>query len=150
MNDSNDEQQAINSIRAKSIEAVQTAKSGQLGEPLRPTTSVTGRKGWHFASLIVLIPLGAIAIIVYLLRSVLAERYEGLGAALCAVACGGFLVWHAIHLFAEEDKLQDDLLEANKWPVSPPEENSDERQTNPTAPPPEQDKTPVAKELLNL
>ena len=136
MNDSNKEQTAINTDRAKSIEAVQMAKSSQLGEPLRRTTSVTRRKGWHFASLIVLMPLGAIGVILYLLRSAFAEEFVGLGAALCAAACAGFLVWHLIHLFAEEDKLQDDLLKANKWPVSPPEENSDERQTNPTAPQP--------------
>ncbi|HMD54259.1 MAG TPA: hypothetical protein VKJ65_06920, partial [Phycisphaerae bacterium] len=72
MNDSNKEQTAINTDRAKSIEAVQMAKSSQLGEPLRRTTSVTRRKGWHFASLIVLMPLGAIGVILYLLRSAFA------------------------------------------------------------------------------
>jgi hypothetical protein len=93
--------------------------------PATKRTSIPRWKRLHFKSRIVLMLLAAIAVIVYLLRSGLAKQYEGLGAALCAVACVGFLVWHAIHLFAEEDKLQDDLLKANKWPVSPPEENSD-------------------------
>jgi hypothetical protein len=60
-------------------------------------------KRWRFKSSVVLMLLAACAIIVYLLRSGLAKQYEGLGAALCAIACGGFLVWHVIHLFAEED-----------------------------------------------
>jgi hypothetical protein len=137
MSDPNKEQPAINTIRAKSIEAVQATKSGQPGEPLHPTTPVTRRKRWHFASSIVLMSLGAIAVIVYLLRSALAEEYEGLGAALCAVACGGFLVWHLIHLLAEEDKLQDQQLNANQATVSPPEPNPAELQTNLTTPPPE-------------
>jgi hypothetical protein len=124
---------AINTIRTKSTEAVQTAKSEHPGTALRSTTPVTRRKRWHFASLIVLMSLGAIAVIVYLLRSVLAERYEGLGAALCAIACGGFLVWHLIHLFAEEDQLQ---LNANQETVSPPDPDP-AGQTNLTTPPPE-------------
>ena len=128
------EQLAVNALRAKSIEAVQATKSNQPGEPLPPTTPVTRRKRWHFASSIVLMSLGAIAVIVFLLRSVLAERYEGLGAALCAVACGGFLVWHLIHLFAEEDKMQ---LNANQESVSPPEPDPAGPQTNLTTPPPE-------------
>jgi hypothetical protein len=80
-------------------------------------------KRLHFKSRIVLMLLAAIAVIVYLLRSGLARQYEGLGAALCAVACGGFLVWHVIHLFAEQDELQEQQLHEN--------------QTNPTMPPPE-------------
>lgn len=105
--------------------------------PATKRTSIPRWKRLHFKSRIVLMLLAAIGVILYLLRSAFTEEFVGLGAALCAAACAGFLVWHAIHLFAEEDKLQDDLLKANKWPVSPPEENSDERQTNPTAPPPE-------------
>lgn len=110
MNDSKKEQLAIKTDHTETIEAVQSTTSGQLGEPLHPTTSVTWRKCWHVVSLIVLMPLGAIGVILYLLRSAFAEEFEGIGAALCAVACGGFLVWHLSHLFAEEDKLQDQQL----------------------------------------
>ena len=81
--------------------------------------------------------LAAIAVIVYLLRSGLAKAYEGLGAALCAVACGGFLVWHVIHLFAEQDKLQEEQLNTNQATVSPSQPNPAEKETNPTTPPPE-------------
>jgi hypothetical protein len=91
-----------------------------------PATKRTSTPRWkrlHFKSRIVLMLLAAIAVIVYLLRSGLAKQYEGLGAALCAVACGGFLVWHVIHLFAEQDELQERQLREN--------------QTNPTTPPPE-------------
>jgi hypothetical protein len=41
MNDSNKEHLAVNTDRTKSIEAIQAAKSGNPGEPLRPTTSVS-------------------------------------------------------------------------------------------------------------
>ena len=121
MNDSNEEHLVINTDRTKSIEDVQATKPAQLGEPLRPTTPVTRRKRWHFANLIVLMSLGAIGVVLYLLRSAFAEEFEGLGAALCAVACGGFLVWHLIHLLAEEDKLQEQKLNANQATVSSPE-----------------------------
>jgi hypothetical protein len=67
------------------------------------TTPRSHWKRWRFKSSVVLMLLGVSAIIVYLLRSGLAKQYEGVGAALCAIACGGFLVWHAVHLFAEED-----------------------------------------------
>ncbi len=137
MNDKKMEPLAINTNRTGSIEAVQATTSGQLGEPLHPTTLVARRKGWHFASLIVLLPLGAIGVILYLLRSAFAEEFEGIGAALCAVACGGFLVWHVIHLFAEQDKVEEEQLNPTQATVSPPEPNPVRQESNLTLPPPE-------------
>ena len=136
MSDQSIEQPAINTDRTKSIEAVQATKSGLRSEPPRPTTSVARRKGWHFASLIVLMPFGAVGVIFYLLRSAFAKEFEGIGAALCVVACGGFLVWHVIHLFAEQDKLQEEQLNANQATVSPPEQIPAGQETNLTTPPP--------------
>jgi threonine/homoserine/homoserine lactone efflux protein len=68
--------------------------------------------------------LGAFAVIIYLLRSGLAKQYEAFAAPLCAIACGGFLVWHAIHLFAEEDAIEEQTEAAAdreaKLPAPPP------------------------------
>jgi hypothetical protein len=136
MNDSNEEQLDINTDRAKSTEVVQAAKPDQFDESMQLTTPVTPRKGWHFISLIFLMPLGAIGVVLYLLRHVFTADYEGLGAALCAVACGGFLVRHVIHLFAEEDKMQDQQRNANQATVLPLKPNPTELQINPSAQPP--------------
>ena len=135
MNDSNEEQPDINTDSAKSIKSAQATKSGNHGELLHPTTSVTRRKRGRFASLIALILLGAIAVIVFVPRSVLAQRYEGLGVALCVIACGGLLVRHALRVLAEQDKLQEDQLNADQATVSPSQPNPAELQTNPAAPP---------------
>jgi hypothetical protein len=72
---------------------------------------IAGWKRWHFKSRIILMLLGAVAIIVYLLQSGLAKQYAGVGAALCAIACGGFLVWHLVHLFAEEDAIEEQQID---------------------------------------
>jgi|HubBroStandDraft_5_1064220.scaffolds.fasta_scaffold139361_2 divalent metal cation (Fe/Co/Zn/Cd) transporter len=74
--------------------------------------SGAGWKRWHHKSRIVLMLLGAVAVIVYLFQAGLAKQYAGLGAALCVIACGGFLVWHAIHLFTEEDAFDEQQLAA--------------------------------------
>jgi len=137
MNDSNKEPPAINTDRAKSIEAVQATKSGDPGGPLHPTTSVTRRKHRHFVRLIALLSLGAIAVIVFVPRSVLAQRYESLGVALCAIACGGLLVRHLLRVLAAEDKLQEQQLKADQATVLPSESNPAGQQTNLTTPPPE-------------
>ncbi len=137
MQDNKMDHLAKNSIRTESIVAVPTTKSVPPGGPLRPATPVTRRKRWHSASLAVLMPLGAIGVVVYLLRPALAKEYEGVGAALCAVACGGFLVWHFIHLLAEEDEVEEQQFNANQATVPPPEPNSAGQETNPTTPPSE-------------
>lgn len=137
MSDKKIQQPAINTDNTKSSEAVPATKSGHLGERLRPTTPIARWKHWHFKSSIILMSLGAIAVIVYLLRSGLGKQYEGLGAALCAVACGGFLVWHAIHLFAEQDALEEQQLHVNQATASSPQPNPVGQETNQTTPPPE-------------
>jgi hypothetical protein len=112
-------------------------KYGNSGEPLHPTTSVTRRKRRHFLELIALISLGVIAFIIFVARSAIAQPYEGLGIALCAVACGVLLVRQALRVFAEQDKLEEEQLNADQVTVSPTERNPAGLQTNPTAPPPE-------------
>lgn len=74
--------------------------------------------------------LGAVAIIVYLVRSGLAQQYEGLGAALCAVAVGLFLVWHTIHFFAEQDAAE----EQNEATVLAERLNAADKETSSAAP----------------
>lgn len=74
--------------------------------------------------------LGVCAIIVYLLRAGLAKQYEGVGAALCVIACFLFLVWHLVHLFAEQD-----AVEEKEYPEEFPELKSANKDSNPTAPP---------------
>ena len=90
-------------------------------------TPVAGWKRLHHKSRIILMLLGVIAIIVYLVQSGHAKEYAGVGAALCAIACGGFLVWHAVHLFAEQDAIDEQLAE---------------KETNPTTSPPQSGITP--------
>jgi len=75
--------------------------------------------------------LGAIALIVYLVLSGLAKEYAGLGAALCAFAVGGFLIWHAMHLFLEEDVIEEQQINIDKRTVSSPQQNPDGKETNP-------------------
>jgi hypothetical protein len=124
MNDQTNEPSTNVTGRAKSIEPIQAA-----------TPAVVKRKRWHFAGSIVLMSLGVIAVIVYLLQFGFGKQYEGLGAALCAVACGGFLVWHVIHLFAEQDTLEEQQFHLNRATVSSPQANSAGQATNLTTPP---------------
>ncbi len=137
MNDSNEGQLAIHAGPTRSIEAVQASKSGNPGEPLDPTTLVAQRKRRHFVKLIALMSLGAIAIIIYVLRPALVRSYEGIAVALCVAACGLFLVRRFIRVLAEEDKLQDQELDANQATVSSSQPNPAGLPTNPAEPPPE-------------
>lgn len=82
---------------------------------------------WKHKTSVLLMLLGAVAIVVYLLRSGLAKEYEGLGAALCAFAVGGFLIWHAVHLFTEEDAFDEQQLRAKHSSQQPnPAEQGDQ------------------------
>jgi F0F1-type ATP synthase assembly protein I len=137
MSDSNKEQPAINTRRNKSIQAVQATKSDQPSDPLDPTTSVARRKRRHFIELIALISLGAIGFIIFVSRSAIAQPYEGLGIALCAVACGVLLVRHAFRVLTEQDKLEEEQVNADQATFSPSEPNPAGQETNPTTPPPE-------------
>ena len=89
----------------------------------KSTEAVTRRKRRHRMRLIILILLGVAGVIVYLLHPGLIKRYEGLGFALCAVAWGIFMIWHVIHLFAEEDEIEEQQIDVNQTTVSPPESN---------------------------
>jgi len=135
MSDSNKERPAVNTRRNKSIEAVQAAKSYQASDPPETTTSVKRRKRRHFVELIALISLAAIAFIIFVSRSAIAQPYEGLGIALCVVACGILLVRHAFRVLMEQDKLQEEQLD--QATVSPPQSNPAEIQADPTLSPPE-------------
>jgi divalent metal cation (Fe/Co/Zn/Cd) transporter len=84
----------------------------------------TGLKHWHYKSRIVLMVLGLVAIIVYLLQAGLAKQYAGLGAALCVISVGGFLIWHAMHVFLEEDVIEEQQINTDKATVSPPQQKS--------------------------
>jgi hypothetical protein len=137
MNDSNEEQLAINTNRTKSFEAVQTGKSCNPCELLHSTTSITQRKRRYFVRLIALMSLGAIVVIAYVPRSALAQSYEGFAAALCVIACGVFLVRRVIRLMAEEDKLQEQQFNANQAAVLSSQPSPAGLQTNLTSPPPE-------------
>lgn len=97
-----------------------STKSAQAVPAAKP---IARWKRWHHKSRIVLMVLAAGAIIFYLVCTGLAKQYAGLGAALCVITCGGFLIWHAIHLFAEEDTLDERLLHQDT-----------DKETNPAAP----------------
>jgi hypothetical protein len=81
--------------------------------------------------------LAVIAVIVYLLRSGLAQRYAGAGVALCVVACGVFLVRRVIRLMKAEDKFEKEQINTDQTTISPPEPNSAGQETNRTTPSPE-------------
>jgi hypothetical protein len=134
MKDSNKEQVAINTDRTKSIEPIQAKKSGKPGGPLQSTTPIARRKYWPSASLITLMVLFAIPVVGYLLQSEPATSLEGLGVAVCAVACGGLLVRHAFRVLMEQDKFQEEQLKADQATVSPSEPNLAELQTDQTPP----------------
>jgi hypothetical protein len=135
MNESNKEHLAINTDRSKSVEAVQAAKSGDPGGTLQPTTPVVRRKRWPSAILIILMVLFAIPVVGYLLQSEPATSLEGLGVALCTVACGGLLVRHAFRVLTEQDKLEEEQVNADQATGSPFEPNPAGQETNLTTPP---------------
>jgi hypothetical protein len=128
MNDSDKGRLASNTNRAK---------SDLPGEPPQPTNPVAHRNRRHHVSLIILILLPAIVVIVYLLRPALAQRYEGIGVALCVVACGLFLVRRVIRLMKAEDKWQEEHPDGNEALNLPPEPNAARQETNRTPSPPE-------------
>ncbi len=137
MKDSNKEAFTASTNRTKSIETIHATKSGHPGESLHPATPLARRKRWSSARLIALISLGAIAVIVHLLRNVPAAKLEGLGAGLCAIAFGGFLVRQLVRGMEAEDELEEEQRNASPATVSPSESNLARQEMNPTTPPPE-------------
>lgn len=85
-----------------------------------------GWRHWHHKSRIVLMLLAAVAIIVYVFQAGLAKQYAGLGAALCVISCGLFLVWHAVHVFMEEDAIEEQTID--KATASSPQLNPAEKE----------------------
>jgi hypothetical protein len=136
MPETNKAQQAINQIGTKSNQAVQGTTSGDSGKLPYAPIQVARRKRWLHAGVIILMSLGAIAVAVYLFRSQLMfeDRYQGILMAFFAMACGGFLVRHAIGVFAEEDKFDEQQLDANQAPATPSESNPAGQETNVTPP----------------
>jgi hypothetical protein len=89
---------------------------------VRSSIPVARKKHWQLRLLISLLPLWAIALIVYRLRAVPADsirqEFEGLEAALCVAACGGVLIWRVTHAIVIEQKLQAQPPIENQAPVS--------------------------------
>jgi small neutral amino acid transporter SnatA (MarC family) len=81
--------------------------------------------------------LCVIGFIIFASRSAIAQPYEGLGIALCAVACGVLLVRHAFRVLTEQDKLEEEQVNTDQATVSPSQSNLAEIQANPTVSPPE-------------
>ena len=134
MPDNKIEQRAVNADSTKSTQAAPAAGFGQPGGRPRPAT-VSRWKRWKFRSSIILMLLGAIAIIVYLVLTGLAKQYMGLGAALCAIALGGFLIWHAMHMFLEQDVIEEQQINKDQATPSSPQQNPADKSTNPTTAP---------------
>ena len=95
--------------------------------PVRSSILVTQKKHWRFRHLIFLMPLGAVALIIYKLQAVPADvirqEFEGFGAAICAAACGGILHWRVTRALALEQRLQIQPPVENQAPVSSSEPN---------------------------
>jgi hypothetical protein len=109
--------------------------------PVRSSIPVARKKHRQFSLLIFLISLGAVALIVYKLQAVPADiirqGFEGFGAALCAAACGGILLWRVPRAMALEQSFQTQPPAVNPSPVSPSEPNLAEPRKVPSSSPPE-------------
>ena len=114
-------QEVINTTGAKSIPTVRPTESGHPGEPTSTATPVARRKLWSSVGLPAVISLVAIALILYLLRNVPAAKLEGLGAGLCVIAFGGFLITRVVRGMQKEDALEEELRNADPATVSPSE-----------------------------
>lgn len=97
---------------SKKQQPTSSASSGHVGDPPNLTVPRTRKKRWHFKNLIAAVSLGALIIILYLLRSVFFPNYAGLVVALCCVAIGLFLVRGVIHMLLDFDKVEE--AEINK------------------------------------
>lgn len=115
---------------------------------VRSSIPVTRKKQWRPIVLMFLIPLVAVAGLVHLLRTIafglIQQEFEGLGAAIGAAACGGFLLWRVIRALNIDPSLQTQMPTTSPSPLSPSEPNSAEPQKNPSSLPPEATTAPVA------
>jgi hypothetical protein len=108
--------------------------------PVRSPVLVARKKHWHFERLIFLIPLAAVALIIYRLRTepadVIRAEFEGFGIALCAAAYGGILIWRVTRAMAIEQRSQDQPLVENQVSISPSEPNlAEPRKVQSSSPP---------------
>jgi hypothetical protein len=88
---------------------------------------VARKKRFHFERLIFLMPLAAVALIIYRLRmepaDVIRQEFEGFGVAICAAAYGGVLLWRVTRAMKSDLGLQTQPPTANPSPLSPSEPN---------------------------
>ena len=134
------EQPTTDTMRAKSVDAVQATKSGHCGEPPHPTTSVARKKRRTSARLIALMLLVGIGAVVYFMRSMpastLRDELVAFGVVICFLACGGLLIRRVSRVLAlgEEAQIEPPVVKDPTVPLSEP--NRAERQMNLNAPPP--------------
>jgi hypothetical protein len=116
--------------------------------PVRSSIPVARTKHWRLMVLILLTPLVASAGLVHLLRTMpfglIQQEFEGLGAALCAAACGGVLLWRVTRAMAIEQRLQTEPPIENQAPVSPSEPNLSNPRKIQSSLPPEAAAAPAA------
>jgi hypothetical protein len=116
--------------------------------PARPTIPVARKRRWQSRHLIFLMPLGAVALIVYKLQAVPAEiireEFEGFGIALCAAGCVGVFVWRLTRAMELEQRLEVQPPVENQTSVSPSEPNPTEPRKIQSSSPPEAAPAPAA------
>jgi len=116
--------------------------------PVRSPVLVARKKRLHFERLIFLMPLAAVALIIYRLRmepaDVIRQEFEGLGVAICAVAYGGILIWRVTRAMALEQRLQAQPPIENQASVSPSELNLSNPRKIQSSLPPEAAAAPAA------
>ena len=116
--------------------------------PVLSSVRVAGKKHGQFRHLIFLMPLGAVALIVYKLQAVPAEiireEFEGFGIALCAAGCVGVFVWRLTRAMELEQRLEVQPPVENQASVSPSEPNSTNPRIVQSSLPPETAAVPAA------
>jgi hypothetical protein len=114
--------------------------------PVRSSIPVARKKHWRLVVLLLLIPLVAAAGCVHLVQTMpfglFQQEFEGLGAALGAAACGGFLLWRVLHALNIDPGLQTPATSPS--PLSPSEPNPAEAQKTQSSLPPEAAAAPAA------
>ena len=115
---------------------------------VRSSIPIARKKRLHLERLIFLIPLAAVALIIYRLRmepaDVIRPELEGFGVAICAVAYGGILIWRVTRAMAIEQRLQAQPAIENQASVSPSEPNPAEPRKIQSSLPPEAAAAPAA------
>jgi hypothetical protein len=123
-----------------------SAASGRV--PLRSSILGARKKPWPLVVLLLLIPSVAAAGFVHLVQTVpsglIKQEFEGLGVALGAAACGGFLLWRVIRAMNIDPSLQTQMPTPSPSPLSPSEPNPAEPQRIQSSLPPEAAAAPAA------